>query len=257
MKIKSLILAALMLVFVVNAHSQKSSKKGKAAGQKELTAGFVSLFNGKDFTNWVVPEGDNGHWKIIDGVIDYDAESEAPGDKSLWSVKAYKDFILSVDWRIKETPWNNPRVPLILPSGDHKLNEKGKEITMVVPDSDSGILFRGSGKQQVNIWCWPIGSGEVYGYRMDKSMSPEVRRGVTPITNADHNIGEWNTFVITVKGERLTVVLNGITVINNAYLPGLPPEGPVGLQHHGGKTNGEWNSPPALVQFRNIKIKEL
>jgi hypothetical protein len=41
--------------------------------------GFTPLFNGKDFANWVVPEGDNGHWKVIDGVIDYDACSEAPG----------------------------------------------------------------------------------------------------------------------------------------------------------------------------------
>ena len=258
MKMRSLMLAVLMLVFVVNANSQKTvSKKGKSAAKKELTAGFVSLFNGKDFTNWKVPDGDNGHWKIVDGVIDYDAESAAPGDKSLWSIKSYKNFILSIDWRIKETPWNNPRVPLILPSGDHKLNEKGQEITMTVPDSDSGILFRGSGKQQVNIWCWPIGSGEVYGYRMDKSMSPEVRRGVTPMTNADHNIGEWNTFVITVKGDRLTVELNGLTVIKNALLPGLPAEGPIGMQHHGNKENGVWQSPPALVQFRNILIKEL
>src|SRR4030042_526465 len=258
MRIRSLLLATLMLVFVVNANSQKTqSKKGKASTKKELTGGFVSLFNGKDFKNWKVPEGDNGHWKIIDGVIDYDAESAAPGDKSLWSEKSYKDFILYVDWRIKETPWNNQHVPLILPSGDHKLNEKGEEINMIVPDSDSGILFRGRGKQQVNIWCWPIGSGEVYGYRMDKSMSPEVRRGVTPLINADHNIGEWNTFIITVKGDRLTVVLNDLTLIKNAYLPGLPAEGPVGLQHHGDKRNGEWQSPPALVQFRNILIKEL
>jgi hypothetical protein len=258
MRIRSLLLATLMLFFVVNANSQKeASKKGKSATKKELTGGFISLFNGKDFTNWKVPEGDNGHWKIIDGVIDYDAQSEAPGDKNLWSEKSYKDFILYVDWRIKETPWKNQNVPIILPSGDHKLNEKGEEITMVVPDSDSGILFRGKGKQQVNIWCWPIGCGEVYGYRMDKSMSPEVRRGVTPLTNADHNIGEWNTFIITVKGERLTVVLNDLTVINNALLPGLPAEGPIGFQHHGDKRNGEWQSPPALVQFRNIQIKEL
>ena len=258
MKMKPIILAALMLVFVISAYSQQEvSKKEKSDVKNELPEGFVSLFNGKDFTNWKVPEGDNGHWKIIDGIIDYDAESEAPGDKSLWSENSYKDFILYVDWRIKETPWKNPNVPLILPSGDHKLNEKGEEIKMVVPDSDSGILFRGRGKQQINIWCWPIGSGEVYGYRMDKSMPPEVRRGVTPMTNADHNIGEWNTFVITVKGDRLTVVLNDQTVLENAYLPDLPPEGPVGLQHHGGKRNGEWVSPPALVQFRNIYIKEL
>ena len=225
--------------------------------QDEVPEGFVSLFNKKDFTNWKVPEGDNGHWKILDGVIDYDAESEAERDKSLWTEKEYTDFILYVDWRIKETPWENPRVPIILPSGLHKLNEHGEEITITVPDSDSGIMLRGQGKSQVNIWCWPTGSGEVYGYRMDERMPPAVRRAVTPKVNADHNIGEWNTFRITLQDDFLTVVLNGITVIEGAYLPNLPESGPIGLQHHGNKINGEWVSPPALVQFRNIYIKEL
>lgn len=219
--------------------------------------GFTSLFDGKTLTNWKVPEGDNGHWKVKDNVIDYDAESEAKERKDLWSGKEYKDFILYVDWRIKETPWKNPAVPLILPSGLHKLDEKGNEITMVVPDSDSGILLRGVGKCQANIWGWPIGSGEVYGYRTDKSMSPEVRRGVTPKTNADHNIGEWNTFKITMKGDRMSVELNGISVIENALLPAIPEKGPIGLQHHGAKKDGQWVSPPALVQFRRIYIKEI
>jgi hypothetical protein len=96
-----------------------------AQSSEKVPAGFKSLFNGTDFTNWKVPEGDNGHWKIINGVIDYDAESEAQ-DKNLWSDKEYKDFILYADWRIKETPWKNPNVPLILPSGLHKLDEKGE-----------------------------------------------------------------------------------------------------------------------------------
>jgi len=219
--------------------------------------GFTSIFNGKDFTNWKVPEGDNGHWKIIDGVIDYDAESEAKGGKDLMSVKVYKDFVLMVDWRIKATPWVNPRVPFILPTGQHKLDENGKEITISVPDSDSGILYRMPGGEQANIWCWPIGSGEVYGYRMNKNNPPEIRKGVTPVINADKNIGEWNTFIITVRGEYLTVVLNGQTVIDGAHLPGLPAEGQIGMQHHGGKKDGQWVSPPSLVQFRNIYIKEL
>lgn len=218
--------------------------------------GFTSLFNGKDFTNWKVPAGDNGHWKIVDSVIDYDAESEAE-DKNLWSEKSYKNFELYVDWRIKETPWKNPNVPLILPSGLHKKNEKGEPIAMVVPDSDSGILLRGVGKCQANIWNWPIGSGEVYGYRMDEKMPPDVRRGVTPKVNADKNIGEWNTFKITMKGDRMTVELNGIVVIENALLPEIPESGPIGLQHHGSKKDGEWNSPPSLVQFKNIYVKEL
>ena len=219
--------------------------------------GFTSLFNGEDFTNWLVPEGDNGHWRIVDGVIDCDAMSEASGDKSLWSEKEYKDFVLQLDWRIKETPFINPRVPIVKPDGTHKLDADGKEIHISVPDSDSGIYLRGTSKAQVNIWCWPVGSGEVYGYRMDKKMPPEVRAGVTPKVLADNDIGAWNTFIITVKGNLLTVVLNGVAVIENTELPDLPEQGPIALQHHGHKQDGEWRSPPALVQFRNIFIKEL
>ncbi len=220
--------------------------------------GFVSLFDGKSFAGWKVPEGDNGHWKILDGVIDYDASSEAPGDKNLWTEKEYGDFVLLVDWRIKDTPYINPRVPIVMPDGTHKLGADGKPIQTSVPDSDSGIFLRGQGKSQVNIWCWPIGSGEVYGYRMDKSMTPKVRAGVTPMTNADKNIGEWNTFELTMRGDRLTVKLNGRRVLKNAQLPGIPSRGRIAFQHHGGKDDdGNWKSPPALVQFRNIAIKEL
>ncbi len=217
----------------------------------------VSLFNGRDFTNWKVPVGDNGHWKIVDGVIDYDAASEAPDDKSVWSERSYRNFTFYVDWRIKETPYINPRVPIIMHNGLHKKNENGEPITISVPDSDSGILLRGQGKSQVNIWCWPTGSGEVYGYRMDEEMPANVRAAVVPKINADHHIGEWNSYKISVIGEHLTVVLNGKTVIKNAWLPNLPAEGPIGLQHHGSKRDGKWVSPPSLVQFKNIYIEEL
>jgi hypothetical protein len=80
---------------------------------------------------------------------------------------------------------------------------------------------------------------------------------VTPKKLADRNVGEWNTFEITLGGNRLTVVLNGETVLDKAELPGLPARGRIALQHHGSKKDGVWNSPPALVQFRNISIKEL
>jgi len=228
-----------------------------AQENKKAPDGFTSLFNSKDLTGWKIPEGDNGHWKVKDGVIDYDAESEAAKDKNLWTTKTYKDFVLYVDWRIKETPYKYETVPIILPSGLHKLNEKGEEIVTTVPDSDSGIILRGFTKCQANIWCWPIGSGEVYGYRMDDKMPPEVRRGVTPRVNADKNIGEWNTFKITVKSNVLTIELNGIVVIENVALPGLPETGPIGLQHHGSKKDGVWVGPPSLVQFRNVFIKEI
>jgi hypothetical protein len=219
--------------------------------------GFKSLFNGKDFTGWIVPEGDNDHWRVIDGVIDYDAQSESSGDKNLWTEREYGDFVLRVDWRIKETPYINPNVPIIKPDGTHKRNAEGEEIKLSVPDSDSGIFLRGEGKSQVNIWCWPVGSGEVYGYRMDRNMPAEVRTGVTPKLHADHDIGQWNTFEIMMKGDRLWVKLNDQQVIENAPLPGIPARGRLALQHHGSQRDGQWTSPPSLVQFRNLSIKEL
>lgn len=215
------------------------------------------VFNGRDFTGWKVPAGDNGHWKVIDGVIDYDAQSEAAGDKSLWTERSYRDVVLRLDWRITSTPYVNPNVFIVRHDGSHKKDAGGKDIRIPVPDSDSGIYLRGSTKAQVNIWGWPIGSGEVYGYRTDARMPPAVRAGVTPRLHADRDIGEWNTFEITIRGDRLTVVLNGLTVIRDAELPGVPAEGPIGLQHHGARKDGLWTSPPSLVQFRNISIVEL
>jgi len=219
--------------------------------------GFRALFNGVDFTGWNLPEGDNGHWRVVDGVIDYDAESEAPGDKSLWHTEDLTDFVLHVDWRIKATPYTNPRIPYILPDGTHARDTKGQEMTLALPDSDSGVFLRGAGKNQVNIWCWPIGSGEFYGYRMDAAMPPEIRAGVTPRHQADKPVGQWNRFEITVRGDRVSVVLNGILVVEQARLPGIAESGPIALQHHGGKSNGVWNSPPSLLQFRNIFVREL
>jgi hypothetical protein len=219
--------------------------------------GFVALFNGRDFSNWKVPEGDNGHWKVLGGVIDYDAESEARADKSLWSEREFGDFVLHVDWRIKETPYVNPNVFYILPDGTQARDVRGKEMRMALPDSDSGIFIRGSGKHQLNIWCWPAGSGEMYGVRMDAKMPAEVRAAATPRTQADKPVGEWNHFEITVRGNAVSVALNGKTVIAGAQIPDLPPRGRIALQHHGSKKDGKWTSPPALVQFKNIFIKEL
>jgi hypothetical protein len=228
-----------------------------AAAWAQTPAGFVSLFNGKDLTGWRAPQGDNGHWKVVDGVIDYDARSEAAKDKNLWSEKEYKDFILRVDWRIKATPFRNRNARIVMPDGHDKLDENGKPILIDVPDSDSGIFLRGSGKAQVNIWCWPVGSGEFYGYRTDKSMPPEVKAAVTPKYNMDKDIGQWNTFEITVRGDVVTVALNGRVVVDKAKLPGLPPSGRIALQHHGSFRDGAWAGPPSLVQFRNIYIKEM
>ncbi|NQV32614.1 MAG: DUF1080 domain-containing protein, partial [Phycisphaeraceae bacterium] len=91
----------------------------------------------------------------------------------------------------------------------------------------------------------------------DTSMPPKVRAGVTPRHQADKPVGQWNRFEITVVKDRVTVVLNGVEVIHRAQLPGMAERGPIALQHHGGKRNGQWSSPPSLLQFKNIYIKPL
>jgi hypothetical protein len=251
-RIRSLLVAAGLVLLPVGA--------GLPAADQKVPEGFTSLFNGKDLTGWKIPQGDNGHWKVVQGAIDCDARSEAKGDKSLWTEKSFGDFVLRVDWRMKtDEPGYKWSVPVLQPDGSTKKDADGKDIKVPIEDIDSGIYLRGSPTSQVNIWMWPVGSGEVWGYRTNAKMPPEVRAAVTPKKRADKPRGEWNTFEITMKGDRLWVKLNGKEVITNAQLPGVPKQGPIALQHHGtwDAKNKKWLGPPSLVQFRNIYIKEL
>lgn len=219
--------------------------------------GFTSLFNGKDLSGWQIPEGDNGHWSVLDGVIDYDAGSEATGDKNLWSKKEFEDFELHVEWRFTGYgPLPYP-VPTILPNGDVLRDNDGKAINQMLRNADSGIMLKGVG--QTNLWCWPVGSGELWSVRNNKELPIEVRAGAVPSENADKPMGQWNAFDVVVKGDRITVVNNGIVVINNVLYPGLDVKGKIGFQHHGGidEDSGKLRRASSLVQFRNIWIKEL
>jgi predicted O-methyltransferase YrrM len=181
---------------------------------------FTALFNGKDFTGWQSKHGKveseeertawQEHWKVKEGIIQFDGQGP-----DLWTAKKFRDFILMMDWRFPKP-------------------------------GDSGVYLRGDSKSQVNIWCDEMGSGEVWGYRTDQNQPEQVRKACTPIKKTDKPVGQWNTFVITMKSDRLTVRLNGETVIHNAQLPGVPPEGALALQRHG--------SP---IEFKNIYLKKL
>lgn len=228
-----------------------------AQAEKPKGEGWTPIFDGKTLAGWKLPSEGAEVWSVIDGTIDCNPKTGGKVDKSLWTEKSFGDFQLYMEWRIKETHGLYD-MPIVLPDGTDKKNEKGETILEPRPNADSGIYLRGNPKAQVNIWCWPVGSGEVYGYRTDAKQSAEVRKGVTPIKNADKPVGEWNTFLITMKGDRLTVELNGETVIKDAQLPEVPASGPLALQHHGGfdAAKNEWNSASSLVQFRDIYIKE-
>ncbi len=202
--------------------------------------GFKSLYNGVDFTNWKFGDGHRGHWHAKDWVMDFDGKGD-----TLWTEKEYEDFELIVDWRWVNKP-KKQMEPIILPSGDYAVDTDGKQKKAEVLDAgDSGIFLRGSGKYQLNIWCWPCGSGEMWGIRGDKRMPPAVRAGAVPKVRADRPIGQWNRFHIRCVGERVVVHLNDKLVIDNT-IPGMKLKGAIGLQKHGDP-----------IQFANIYIKEL
>lgn len=217
--------------------------------------GFVALFNGRDLAGWTTRDAKPGDWRVVDGVIDCDPQGEGKGDRNLWTEHAYGDFELRLDWRIKESPFTNAEGRVILPDGSFKTNADGEWVSIAVPNVDSGVFLRGKHKSQVNIWCWPVGSGEVWGYRNDPKFSNEVHAACTPRVRADRPVGEWNTFHIVMKGDRLSVTLNGQPVIEDAQLPGVPETGPIALQLHPERKDGQWGA--SLVQFRNVRIKEL
>ncbi len=216
---------------------------------------YRALFNGKDFTGWKVPEGDGGHWKVVDFMIDYDAQSEAE-EKHLWTEEEFGDFQLHVDWRFKGASGIFD-MPTILADGSYEVDEDGNQITTPTPNSDSGIFLRGT-SQQVNIWNWGVGSGELWGVRTNPDATPEQRAAAVPRMKADNAMGEWNSMDITLVGDRVSVMLNGQWVIEQAQIPGLPERGPLALQHHGGmREDGMLDPTSSNVQFRNIWIRPL
>ena len=147
-------LAALVMTALLTAAVQAAPPAGE---------GWEPLFNGKDLAGWKVPEGDGGHWKVIDGVIDYDAQSEAKGDRNLWSNESFVDFSLSIDWRFKKTT-GLYAMPTVLPDGSYKTDEDGNVIHATLGE----------------FVCSPDGTRVAYG---------SVRRGQRIVRTVDVNSG--------------------------------------------------------------------
>lgn len=228
----SMVMALSLAVTWTNA-GEKADKAG--ANDNTPPAGFTALFNGKDLTGWqgLVPintrkkmskekyeeavkkatEKALQHWTVKDGIIHYTGKNN-----NLQTAKDYGDFELYVDWKIE-------------------------------PNGDSGLYLRGN--PQVQIWDVngknngkKVGSGGLYNNQKNPS---------NPLLVADNPVGQWNTFHVTMKGDKVTVKLNGKVVVDNTPLENfwergkpLPERGPIELQHHGDK-----------LWFKNIYIKEL
>jgi Domain of Unknown Function (DUF1080) len=206
-----------------------------------MAAGFKQLFDGKTLNGW--KHGNSQEWTVANGILKHSGKPGEPSD--LWTEKEYGDCTLVFDWR-----WSGrgqmKKLPTVLPDGSNQLGKGGLPELTEAEDLDSGVYLRGNIQSQVNLWNWSIGSGEIYGYRTNPAMSAEVRAGATPKMKADRPLGEWNRTMVTIKGDRLTVSLNGRTVIEETQLPGVPARGAIGLQHHG-----------SAIDFANLWIKEL
>ena len=198
--------------------------------------GFVSLFDGTDLKGWKALVGNpitrakmtdtalivaqkaanekmKGEWIVNDGLLVFTGHGE-----NLATEKKYGDIEMYVDW---------------------KITEKG----------DAGIYLRGS--PQVQIWDTSrrdvgaqVGSGGLYNNKKNESK---------PLVVADNKIGEWNRFHIIMKGEKVTVWLNGILVTDNVTLENywdhsIPifTKEQIELQAHG-----------TYVAYRNLYLREL
>lgn len=224
-----------MLSIVVAAVCLSTAAAEDANKNNTPPEGFTALFNGKDLTGW---KGLVGNPKTRAAMTEQRlATAQAKADdemrahwtvddgvlvfdgkgKSLCTAKDYADFELYVDWKIKD---------------------KG----------DSGIYLRGT--PQVQIWDTTdgarnaVGSGGLYNNKKNPS---------EPTQCADNPVGQWNTFHIKMVGEKVTVKLNGKTVVDDVVLENywerdkpIYPTGQIELQNHGN-----------TLYFRNIYIKEL
>lgn len=203
--------------------------------------GFTSIFNGTDLTGWKA-EGDAAkHWTVQDWVLSYDGKGS-----DLWTNAEYGDVELIVDWRWTGNDQGKIRRAKFAADGTDLKDANGVVQTVEIGERDSGIYLRGNSKSQVNMWCWPSGSGEVWGYRTDPASSPATRAACTPKKVMDRPVGEWNRFRIRMEGETLNVWLNGEQVIVDAKLAGVPAKGAIGLQNHG-----------SSIDFGNIYVRSL
>jgi len=236
-------------------------------GFSDQESGFVPLFDGKTLKGWVIPEKSAPNWRVTNGVLFNDGVGPDCGSLIWTEREDYKDFILKVDWRLSGEPMETMH-RLYDYNGDRIIDENGNQVRKKgLFAGDSGVFVRGIRfdrnapesarnrftRAHFNIWSNPMGSGENHGYMVNEEMPPEVRRGAIPLKNADKPLGEWNTFLITLKGDHVTVVLNGETVIK-MNMPELPETGAIGLQQH---SPGRDAVRPFPIEFRNILIKEL
>jgi 3-keto-disaccharide hydrolase len=178
-------------------------------------AGWVTLLDGsnpKTLDNW--NRLGEANWRVEDGAVVADKGKGG----HLVSKNSYKDFQLRAEF------W-----------ADHTTNS-GIFIRITDPKTISSKTA-----YEVNIY--------------DQRPEPDYGTGaivnvgkVSPMPKAG---GKWNTYEITAKGPRFTVVLNGIKTVDVQH--GQFPEGPISLQFG----TLEKGAPGGAIKWRKVQIKPL
>lgn len=203
--------------------------------QLPYTQGFEPLFNGKDLTGW-------------QGLVENPIARAKMTKEELATKQAMADAKLSESWSVKDG------MICFTGKGDNLCTKRiFGDFEMVVDykiskDGDSGIYLRGT--PQVQIWDIAridvgaqVGSGGLYNNTDNRN----------PLVVADNPVGDWNTLRIAMIGDRVTVYLNGLLVVDNVVMENywdrkLPifADGPIELQAHGTE-----------LAFRDIYVREI
>lgn len=184
---------------------------------------WKKLLDGELKENWTT----EGNWKLEDGVVTL---TPRPGESGwtrygsyLWLEGEYKDFEIAFDYKV----------------------QKG---------GNSGFYFHvGDVKEPVatgiEVQIYDSGS-KAKDAKLTDHDSGGVIPGIPPTKNTAKPAGEWNHFDITVKGDKLTIKLNGETVnevdLNHDKLKNRPDTGRIGFQDHG-----------LPLSLKDIKIRKL
>lgn len=196
--------------------------------EEEKSEGFQALFNGSDLSGWI---GNKTDYQVDNGVIVI--RPQQGGHGNLFTEKEYGDFIFRFEFKL--TPGANNGLGIRAPlEGDAAY--VGMELQIL---DDTAPVYANLEPYQYH--------GSVYGVIAAKQgyLKP---------------VGQWNQQEVIVKGTRVTIILNGTTIVDgdiaeaskNGTLdqkehPGLKRNrGHIGFLGHGSE-----------VFFRNIRIKEI
>lgn len=205
--------------------------------------GFRALFNGVNLDGWWgCGTEDPRAWMALD-------------DDALRQKKKQSQADIAAHWSARDGILVNDGHGLFLTTEEHFEDFELLVEYKTVAGADSGIYLRGV--PQVQIWDyteaggkWNIGADKGSGGLWNNSAGA---LGKDPLVLADRPFGEWNRFRIVMVGERVTVYLNDLLVVDHARMENyfdrnrpMPRTGPIQLQTHGG-----------AIDWRNVFIRDI